>query len=193
MKFPVPRRRSSGQPGRNNIVPRIKSTQMLAELARMGYPQDQWPVTEPLVADLIISYAFDLPQTFQMVQPDDLKELGIQPGELRAIAVDNIKKQVRKIGTMEEPPVMRVWTGNDLEACVLLADSYWRELAANTPGEIVASVPRRDVLLFCSSQSEEGLFALTDITAQVYESGEAHALSKKLLVWRDGQWMPFTD
>ncbi|MCW3053361.1 MAG: hypothetical protein JWN14_2531 [Chthonomonadales bacterium] len=92
---------------------------------------------------------------------------------------------------MEEPPVMRVVTGNSLEACVLLATTWWNDLAAETPGEIVASVPSRDILLYCSSQSAEGLRALRKFTDEVYAGETTHALSKHLLVWREGHWIIF--
>jgi len=179
------------EPGRTEIVPRIKSTQMLTYLAERGYSRDQVPVTEPLVGDLVISYAFDLPQMFQMVTPYHLERLSIKPGELRAIAIANLKRQLPQIGMTEKPPVMRVVTGNDLEACVLLADSWWNDIAAKTPGEIVASVPNRDTLLYCSSQSAEGLRALREFTDEAYASETTHALSKHLFVWRKGHWALF--
>jgi uncharacterized protein YtpQ (UPF0354 family) len=185
------RRRVPTEPGRAELVPRIKSTQMLVGLAGMGYSPDQFPVTEHLVADLVISYAFDLPEMFQMVMPDDLERLAIKSAELRDIAIFNLKRQLPEIGMMEVPPVMRVVTGNSLEACVLLADSWWAALAADTPGEIVASVPTRDVLLYCSSHSAEGMHALREYTDEVHDSETTHALSKCLLVWRDGRWIVF--
>jgi uncharacterized protein YtpQ (UPF0354 family) len=179
------------EPGRAEIVPRIKSTQMLKFLAERGYSRDQVPVTEPLVGDLVISYAFDLPQMFQMVTPYHLKRLAIKPGELRAIAIANLKHQLPEIGMTKKPHVMRVVTGNDLEACVLLADSWWNKRAAETPGEIVASVPNRNTLLYCSSKSAEGLRALRKFTDEAYASETTHALSKHLFVWRKGHWSVF--
>ena len=197
MRHPFLRRRipvetEPAEPGRSEIVPRIKSTQMLTFLAERGHPREQFPITEPLVADLIISYAFDLPQMFQMVTPHDLERLAIQSGELREIAIANLKRQLPQIGMMEEPPVMRVVTGNSLEACVLLASSWWNDRAAEMSGEIVASVPTRDVLLYCSSQSAEGMQALRVFTDAVYATETTpHALSEHLFVWREGHWSIF--
>jgi len=187
----IPAEQNPAAPGRETIVPRIKSTQMLAFLTERGHPRDQFPVTEPLVADLIISYAFDLPLAFQMVTSSDMERLAIQACELREIAIANLKRQLPQIGMMEEPPIMRVVTGNDLEACVLLASSWWNDRAAETPDEIVASVPSRDVLLYCSSQSAEGMQALREFTDEVYAGETTHALSKYLFVWRGGQWVVF--
>jgi len=187
----IPAEQNPAEPNRDTIVPRIKSTQMLAFLTENGYPRDQFPVTEPFVADLIISYAFDHPQMFDMVMPHHLERLGIKPEELREIAIANLKRQLPQIGMMEEPPIMRVVTGNDLEACVLLASSWWNDRSAETPGEIVASVPSRDVLLYCSSQSAEGMQALREFTDEVYAGETTHALSEHLFVWRDGHWSLF--
>lgn len=189
MRFPFTSKRGPAEPSRAEIVPRIKTARMLEELTRMGYAPDQFPLTEPLVADLLISYAFDMPQMFQMVTPHHLERLGLKREGLREIAIANLKRQLPQIGKIEEPPVMRVVTGNDLEACILLADSWWSDRAAEMPGEIVASVPSRDVLLYCSSQSAEGMRALREYTDQVHESETTHALSKQLLVWRGGQWL----
>lgn len=186
------KKRKPEEADRTNLVPRIKTTQMLTTLQQMGVAPEQCPITEPLVADLLISYAFDLPERFEMMTPSHLERLAIRRDELRALAISNLKRQLPQIGMMEEPPVHRIVTGNDLEACVLLADTFWEEVAAETPGEVIASVPSRNVLLFCSSLSEEGLLAMQTFTAEVYASETTHALSNQLFVWRGGCWAPFS-
>ena len=55
------------EPDASQIVPRIKHTNFLQALREMGTGPDDTPVTEPLVADLLVTYAFDLPDMFQMV------------------------------------------------------------------------------------------------------------------------------
>jgi hypothetical protein len=54
------------EPDRSTLVPRIKTPEFLAALRQMQIPADQMPYTEPLVADLLVAYAFDLPDSFQM-------------------------------------------------------------------------------------------------------------------------------
>src|SRR5262249_23307121 len=61
------RKQDDEYPDRSTIVPRIKHRQFLKSLRDMDVPDDQMPVTEPLVADLLVTYAFDLPGMFQMV------------------------------------------------------------------------------------------------------------------------------
>jgi uncharacterized protein YtpQ (UPF0354 family) len=82
----------------------------------------------------------------------------------------------------------RVVTGNNLEACTLLATTWWEQMATQVPGEIVAAVPSRDVVLFCSSKSREGLATLMSVSAEVLQRETTHALTNRLLVWRNGKW-----
>lgn len=58
---------------RSLIVPRIKHTNMFAALDETNVPPDERPFTEPLVADLLVAYAFDLPKVFQMFKRSDLQ------------------------------------------------------------------------------------------------------------------------
>jgi uncharacterized protein YtpQ (UPF0354 family) len=185
------KKRAPTEPDRSTIVPRIKHTQFLASLQEMAVPPDQLPVTEPFVGDLLITYAFDLPGMFQMVSPGDLERLAIRPDELRDIAIENLKQQLPEIGIMEQLPLRLIVTGNDLEACALLADTFWTDLSAEIPGEIVAAVPSRDVLVFCSSKDADGLQALRELSAEVREGETTHALSEHLLVWRQERWAVF--
>jgi energy-converting hydrogenase Eha subunit F len=52
-------------PSTDQIVPRIKHTNFVAALKPIAAKDPgSMPLTEPLVADLLISYALDLPQAF---------------------------------------------------------------------------------------------------------------------------------
>jgi uncharacterized protein YtpQ (UPF0354 family) len=186
------KKQSVAEPDRLAIVPRIKHTEFLASLREMDVPEDQMPVTEPLVGDLLVTYAFDLPGLFQMVSFGDLERLSVVPGDLRALAVANLKEQLPEIGIAEEPPLHKIVTGNNLEACTLLADSFWNEMAPEVPGEIVAAVPSRDVLLFCGSQATDGIAVMKALSEEVRRGESVHALSDHLLVWRGEAWQVYS-
>src|SRR5262249_6649927 len=168
-----------------------KHTQFLASLQEMGVPADELPVTEPFVGDLLITYAFDLPGIFEMVSNAELERLAIRPGELRGIAISNLKRQLPEIGIEERLPCGGIGTGTNLEACRLLAATFWNDVASEMPGEVVAAVPSRDVLLFCSSQEADGLQALQELAAEVRQAESTHALSEHLFVWQQGRWVVF--
>jgi uncharacterized protein YtpQ (UPF0354 family) len=186
-KTPVP-----AGPDRSSLVPRIKTLQFTAALKEMDIPQDQLPYTEPLVADLLVSYAFDLPGMFQMASGAAIAELGIRPDEARSLAVANLKRQLPQIGSADHGPIRRVVTGENLEACTLLAGPFWEQVAADMPGEVVVAVPSRDVLLFCSSRSTEGIALLRALSAEVLQKESTHALTDRLFVWRGGLWEEFS-
>src|SRR5262249_46797070 len=79
------------EPDRSTLVPRIKTLQFTAALKGMDIPADQLPYTEPLVADLLVTYAFDLPGMFRMASGAAIAELGIRPEEARSLAIANLK------------------------------------------------------------------------------------------------------
>ena len=186
--FGLFKKRQPEEPDRSTIVPRIKHLNFVSALAEMGIPEDQRPVTEPLVADLLVTYAFDLPESFQMVTRHDLERLSISPGELRSIALENLRRDLPGISVQEAGPLLQIVTGNNLEACSLLAEAFWTELAAQISGRTVVAVPSRDVVLVCSSESPDGLEVMREATTEVLENEHTHGLTDQFLTWQNGQW-----
>ena len=185
------KRKAEPQLDPSQIVPRIKNTQFTAALASAGVPQDQMPITEPLVADLLVTYAFDLPSTFIMATPSHLSELGIEPASLRNLAIENIKCQIPNISLQQSGSVFRAATGNNLDACTLLSRNLWTNHAQQMNGKLVAAVPNRDMVLFCDSDSEDGIRQMREITEQAFEAGGTHALTKTFLIWSGDGWKPY--
>jgi uncharacterized protein YtpQ (UPF0354 family) len=180
------------EPDPSLIVPRIKHANFLVALRDIVKKEDDMPVTEPLVADLLVTYAFDLPEAFQMVCARDVQRLGLSPEQLRNIAVTNLKQQLGNIGREGEPPLLKMVVGNNLEACLLLVDGIWQSLAAKIPPEIVVGVPTRDVLLVTTSASTKGgLQLLRDAVREAHGRESTHALSLQLLVRRGDKWEVF--
>ena len=135
----------------STIIPRIKHLDFRAAYTEMDIPADQQPITEPLVGDLLVTYAFDLPELFAMVTLDSLADLGIKAEELRGIAISNIRKRIPKIEIHENGPILQIVTGESFEACTLLNGRFWDSLAdEQESGSLVVSVPHRDLVLACS-------------------------------------------
>jgi len=190
--FNLFRKKTKQEPGHSNIVPRIKHTNMLAFVREQGIPEQEWPVTEPLVADLLISYAFDLPHAFQMITSSDLKRLNLTPEDLRRLAVKNLRRQVREIKTEGQgSPVLMLTAGQDLTACLLLLDEVWEDLAGQLPGETVVAAPSRGIILVTSSDWQDGLALIRELVAGVLERESTHRLSDVLLVRRQNTWSNF--
>lgn len=178
-------------PGLEQIVPRIKHRNFELMFEKVGVPEYQRPLTLRFAADLVVTYAFDMPGMFQMVTPADLDRLRLPVEELREVALTNLQREIPDIGMLEGQNVFQVVTGNDLEACVLLADEIWEEWAHAFPGGIVAAVPSRDVLMVCDGQSEEGIAVLKETIGHVFQKETTHALTKSLLQWTNRRWREF--
>lgn len=180
---------------RESLLPRIKTVEMNRSLLERGIPSDQLPVTEPLVGDLVVSYALELPDMFEMVMPHHLARLGIALEELRPLAVENLRKKLTQIGVAKEGDsglLYRVYTGNNLEACTLLAYSWWQDRAQELGLSIVAAAPNRDVVLFCNGESELAVRKLLVECFHYHAQETTHALSQQLYVWRGDGWGVYT-
>jgi uncharacterized protein YtpQ (UPF0354 family) len=190
--FNLFKKKTELRPDRSSIVPRIKHTNMLAALAKAGAPPDQLPFTEPLVSDLLIAYAFDLPGVFQMVKVSDLPQLGLTPQELRDLAIENLKRQLTDIRAKGQgTPIMWFTAGEDLGACLLLVDKLWLDLGKELPGEVVVAVPERGTVFVTSTEWPGGLELMRELTDGTLERSDTHRLTKHFLVRREGVWVPF--
>lgn len=190
--FGLFKKKAAAQPTASQIVPRIKHKNFLAAVASTGMPEDDRPYTEPLVGDLLITYAFDLPETFQMVRKGDVTELGLSPQQLREAAIANLKARVGQGGYQGDSPVLRVVLGNNFDACALLYDDLWTMLSQKMPPEIIVGVPHRDaVLLTTTASTKGGLEQIRSMVADIHAKDEVHGLTRDLLVRRQNKWEVF--
>jgi uncharacterized protein YtpQ (UPF0354 family) len=185
-------RASAPEPRSDQIVPRIKHINFRTTVEKItaSHPDSQ-PVIEPFVADLLITYAFDLPESFAMFREIDRRRLGLSIEELRAKALENLRKQLPPLQQGGQPPVLMLAVGNNLEACLLLIDELWEQASANVPGKVVVSVPSRDVLMFSSSERPDGIKMMKKLAIEARSREPVHGLSEYLLVWDAGKWIVF--
>jgi uncharacterized protein YtpQ (UPF0354 family) len=192
--FGLFRKQQPAEPSAEQIVPRIKHTNFLKtvrEITAKEKNPGSLPVTQPLIADLLITYAFDLPHVFQMFTERDRQRLALSIDELRDKAIENLRKQLPPPTQKGQPPIIMLTVGNNLEACLLLIDELWEKFSKTVPGKLVVSVPTRDMILLTSSQSEAGLRVIREIAAEARKREPVHGLTESLLVWEEGRWRVF--
>jgi uncharacterized protein YtpQ (UPF0354 family) len=178
------------------IVPVIKSKGWLWEMAFQLSPESSM-VSDDLVDDLVICYAFDLPDHFRFVKEDDRAALGLDPGGLRKLSVRNLTRLRGK------PEILRPsWPGvmlrldNNLEASLLLVDQLWRQLAGGIAGELIVAVPCRDILAVSGTGISGGIETLRGAVKRMWEKPENDPLlllTRSLLVRRGDSWQVFTE
>ena len=170
------------------ILPRIKNSVLLTQLRENGVPEDQLPVTEPLVGDLMVAYAFDLPDTLVSVASRHLTELGIDAQSLRRISMENLRRQVPNIQLQQSGAIFRAVTGENMDACTLLTNGLWKNQAESFSGDLVVSVPDRDTVMFCDAADQDAVDELRTLTKQAYQVGGNHALTETLLAFTGDGW-----
>lgn len=180
------------QGGALTVVPRIKHTNFVTTLRSIVKNEDDLPVTEPLVGDLLVTYAFEQSGAFKMLCRHHLQRLGWSQEELRANAEANLRKHFGEVQWAGELPVLQMIVGNDLEACVLLLDEVWEDLVDSVPSEILVGIPTRNVLLIGSTESgEKGIAKLHESVEAARTGSNTHWLTDNLLVRREGRWEVF--
>lgn len=180
------------EPTADQIVPRIKHLNFLKTVKEITAKQPEaTPLTRPLVADLLVTYAFDLPAAFLMVREMDRQRLDLSLDQIHSTALANLQKQLPLVRQGGKAPLVRLSVGNNLDACLLLIDEIWQKASAIVPGTLVVSVPSRDIVLLTSSESEQGLNAMRQISKETREREPVHGLSEQLLTWANGKWSVF--
>lgn len=172
---------------KQNVVAMIKDSQYL----HVGGQETQL-LTEHLCGDLWIVYAEDRPETIKTIKPEALLTAGIDKSELRALAVENLKRILPSSEIHGGGPWYLLRAGNDYVASVILLDSMWDEICATgmVAGDVVAAIPTRDVLMFTGSDSNDGIAAIRKRAGEISKSGP-HAISDTLIVRRSGTWSVF--
>jgi uncharacterized protein YtpQ (UPF0354 family) len=170
---------------RDSIVAMIKDAEYMATLQ-----PDPKNVSEHLCGDLWIVFAVDLPETIVTLSREAMESAGATKEELRALAVENLTRILPEVEQLGDGPWYTLTAGTNYVASLLLFDSIWDQLAESVEGQIVASVPTRDVLLFTGSQSADGIAAIRQRSEEISKSGH-HAISDSLVLRENGKWTPF--
>ena len=152
-------------------------------------PEEDAPIARDFVADLIVLYAEDKPDRFELISKRRLRELGLSEEELHLRAVLNLPTKPPKIELHGAPPKQMLIAGGNFEATLLLYDGLWSEISRDAPGELLAVAPARD-LLFVSNASWDGAREfLTELASRELED-KSHALSRRILRRSAGRWIP---
>ena len=179
---------------RDAIIPIIKDRGWLEEIRqsmqRMGSEKVQENVYEDINDTLVVVYAIDTPSNIAYLNPDELEALGVQRDELRALAVRNLRGLLPGIEVHRGDLVNMITADGNYEASLLLFADLWERERDKLRGEPVAAVPARDLLLFADSANPDAVAQLKQLAAKM-RAEATYALTDRLFVLRDGNWLPF--
>ncbi len=149
-------------------------------------------LSEHLVGELWVTYAVESRQSFAGMSPHEAQELGLGPGSLRALSIENLRKRVPPVHITGHSGVYLLslpGEGGFFEASLLLLDEVWTEqVAPLIKGDPVVCIPFRDLVFVTGSEDAAGLARLQELVADTQGKDLEHPLSLQVLVRREGHW-----
>jgi uncharacterized protein YtpQ (UPF0354 family) len=178
-------------PDPTTLLPRIKVPAFVDALEKMAIPKDSRPVVEGFAGDLLVAYAFDVGNSFTFLTQGHLREMGLDVDRVRTQALNNLRQRLSEgVGFQSVlGSIHGVQTDPDLTACVMLLDEVWDAFAENVSGDLVAAVPRREVVLVGAERDTDKLRLILEGEALARQSEpDPHTLSLELFVRRARRW-----
>jgi uncharacterized protein YtpQ (UPF0354 family) len=152
--------------------------------------EDEFPAHTDYGNGLSCFYLMDKGDHFEYVLTSDLLKNAETVTSLDHKARSNLavmaaeQLEVRRHGN-----IFIATMGGDFEASLLLLSHLWDETLAHTiQGDYVASIPARDVLSYCDSESEAGIKELRNIIDRVWPGGD-HLISRNLYRRQNRRWV----
>jgi uncharacterized protein YtpQ (UPF0354 family) len=149
------------------------------------------------LGELAVAYSPGPPYGDRLVTHDELYSSGLLRSDLRHTAAESLYDVLDLVAIHGQPPSLMLaidGPGFDgLASSVLLAHSFWEELADSVPGELVVGVPARDVVIFTGAGSRSGLQRVRRAVDRVFFAGSGPLLSRELLVRRGRRWEVFPE
>lgn len=148
------------------------------------------PVAAPLVGDLWLLGACDLPTTIRMLVSSDLTQLGISQAEALAIGKQNLLSTMQKIlaeGAKARQPGVSLLTGDPYESSLLAFPELWAPIARAGIGDLLVAVPASDVVLFSDSGAPNPVAGMGDLVQEVMAHDE-RPLVPTIFRWSTGGW-----
>ncbi len=179
-----------------DIVPVVKDAGWLDDVTKVALEQGAKSAPDYMVrrfaGDLMIIYAEDTPSNIRYIGKTEIEEADVPDGQLPELSVRNLLEKLPQIEMHGSDGLYMVTAGGTYEASLLLVDEIWDSGNFEVKGDLVVSVPARDLLLVSGSQNTGELARLIELTNEYY-GDSPYYLSKNLYVRRNGEWRPFPD
>ena len=150
-----------------------------------------FPITEPLVGDLFVTYVIDTPDATLAMTAEKLAQCGVEQAALPKLAADNLRAKARDFSVVaipQLPGISGVSGDRYYETALLVLDDYWDKTRFPFKGDIVVAVPARGMLLVTDSADQGAVDRLSGVAHKLY-ANQAYNLSPDLFIRRDGAWV----
>ncbi len=145
------------------------------------------PVFKKIAGNLLCFYGVDKGTHFELLLQRQLPE-NIGTDELDQYAHDNLLNFINDKTQIHQTAFggLGFSCGGDHEAALLTLPEIWNMIIDKLGASIVFAVPSKDLIIFVSADSQEGIDGLNKIVEEIHTDGE-RLLSKTLFTYKDGK------
>lgn len=144
-------------------------------------------IRHPLVADIEVCFAFQMPDGMRYATQADLVNLKITESALAEVAMRNFDEMTLETQWSSSGSALIAELDGTYESSLLLMDNLWPEIEKALGGQIVVGVPARDSLIAVRADDAVQVAQLRRAMDNEY----AYPISSKLLSRKDGRWIEF--
>jgi uncharacterized protein YtpQ (UPF0354 family) len=161
-------------------------------LAANENPADDPTVTEPLTSQLDLLYAFDHPGGFAFLTERKRAGLAIAKGDLRSLAIKNLRKLNLNARVEVLDGAALVGTDGPYVTSFLLFDEFWDDTRFAFKGELLVFPVNRELMIVTGSKEEKGYPEARSKAHEMFETLD-HPISNQPIVRRNASWVQYQD
>jgi uncharacterized protein YtpQ (UPF0354 family) len=175
------------------VMPIVKGTGLSKRRAiQLDLDPINQPFSRPLVGDLVVMYAVDLPDRFEYLSTQVVQEAGLSEQALFALAVANIPTRLSRLQVMQDEPGFRIQADGSLESSLLLYDELWEQFEIVVGSAPLVVVPQRSAIYGAASHTPSGVDYIL-AKAATFDPEVRYAVSGQVLVRESNSWRPFSN
>jgi uncharacterized protein YtpQ (UPF0354 family) len=172
-----------------NVFPRFYAILPSVGIIDIKLKREDSPVESLFAGDLVILYGRDLGTHYQLISQKALSEAKLTTAELHEIAVANLSKTEKEIRLHKAGDFSFLICDGNLEASLLLHTGIWDYVQEQIGGDVLTSVPARDLLLIAGTTKSD-ISALKRKTCEALEKAN-RPLSSKLFLRIASGWKEY--
>jgi uncharacterized protein YtpQ (UPF0354 family) len=173
----------------NIILPRLYAALPATGRTDMTLSEADSPVQARLAGDVIIMYGRDVGTHYEIIAQRELAHYQLTAQQLHEVAVENLSRTEKEIRLHQAEGIYFLRCDGDLEASLLLHAGIWDVVQDQIGGDVLASVPARNVLLISGTKKEQ-VSELKMKTCAALEH-EPRPISLKLFLRAEGTWREY--
>jgi len=169
-----------------NIIPIIKPIDYLDELRLIckekGEAKEPWIVYEKYNDELIVVFGEDTKNSIAYFTQEDFAKLNINKDTLLEYSIKNLRRILPNIEKIGEKNMYGLTAGGYLEASLILLPKLWTKENFDILGDIVVSIPNKDLIFITGTENTTELSKVREITENSYKMGNG-PVSPYLFKW----------